>query len=267
MHIVVCIKAIPDPDIPITLFRVDENLKTVVSAVDLRYVMSPFDEQAIEGALRVREMFGEVRISLLCMGPESARAIVKKGLSLGADEAILLSDNAFEEADSYTTALTLATAIKKIGNVDLILGGRQAADTDAGVVCCGISELLCLPAVTFAKSLVVEENLARVERVLQNGVETIEILLPAVVSITHELGPPRSPSLRETMRSANKPITIWTAADLDLKPSQVGREGARRVLKNLYVPESKMVCELMEGNTPEETASSLIRRLREDKLI
>ena len=90
MHIVVCIKAIPDPDIPITLFRVDENLKTVVSAVDLRYVMSPFDEQAIEGALRVREMFGEVRISLLCMGPESARAIVKKGLSLGADEAILL---------------------------------------------------------------------------------------------------------------------------------------------------------------------------------
>ena len=91
--------------------------------------------------------------------------------------------------------------------------------------------------------------------------------LPAVVSIAHELGPPRSPSLRETMRSASKPITIWTAADLGVEPSQVGKEGARRALESLYVPESEIVCELIEGNTPDETASSLVQRLREDKLI
>jgi electron transfer flavoprotein beta subunit len=267
MHILVCIKEIPDPDLAAALFRVDEDAKKVTPISGLRSVISPFDEQAIEAALRIREALGTAKITLLSMGPESARGIAKHGLSLGADEAVLLIDEAFEEADSYTTALTLATAIRKIGEVDLILTGRQAADWDAGVVGCGIAEFLGLPAITFAGALEVEEGMVRVERALSDGVETVEASLPAVVTVSHELGEPRSASLRETMRAARKPVTVWTADDLSLASSQVGGRGARRVLERLYIPANDMVCEFIEGDTPEAMATALARRLCEEQII
>ncbi len=267
MHILVCIKAIPDPDIAATLFRVDEDAKKVIPVPSLRFVMSPFDEQAIEGALRVREALGTAKVTLLCMGSELARGIVKDGLSLGADEAVLLADETFEEADSYTTALTLAAAIEKIGEVDLILTGRQAADWDAGVVGCGIAEILGLPAVTLAKALELGEGLVRVERVLDDGIETVEAPLPAVVTISHELGAPRHASLRETMRAARKPLTVWNASDLGLASTQVGGRGARRVLERLYIPVNDVVCEFIKGDTPEALASALAWRLREEQMI
>lgn len=267
MHILVCIKEIPDPDVAAMLFRVDEAAKKVISVAGLRSVMSLFDAQAIEGALRIREALGAARITLLSMGRESARGIVKAGLPLGADDAVLLADQAFEEADSYTTALSLAAAIGKIGTVDLILTGRQAADWDAGVVGCGIAELLGVPAVTFARSLEARDGLVRVERLLGDGIETVEAPLPALVTISHELGAPRSASLRETMRAARKPVTLWTAGDLRLEPSQVGGRGARRVLERLTIPDRDVVCELIEGATPDAMAAALARRLREERII
>ena len=267
MHIVVCIKEIPDPEVASTLFRVDEEAKQVVTVAGLPWVMSPFDEQAIEAALRVREALGEARITLVSMGAESARGIVKKGLALGADDAVLLCDGAFKGADSFVTAHTLAAAIRKIGDVDLVLTGRQAADWDAGVVGCGIAEILGLPAVTFAKALAVDDGIVRVERDLGDGFDTIEAPLPAVVTISHELGKPRPASLRETMRAANKPVEVWTPADLALAPEQVGGHGARRVLERLYVPTSDVECEFVTGDTPEAVAAGLVRRLRQENII
>jgi len=267
VHIVVCIKQIPDPEMAPSQFRIDEEAKTAIPWPGSSLVLSPFDEQAVEAALRIRDALGEAKITLICLGSEHARVAIKAGLSLGADEGVLLSDPAFEGGDGTTTALVLSRAIGKLAPFDLILSGRQAADTDAGVVGCGLAELLSVAAVTFAKDVRIEDGRARVVRALADGTETVEAALPAVVTVSHELGPPRHASLRETMRAARKPVDAWTAADLGLQPSEVGQAGARRVVERQYVPTNDTACEFVEGATAQEQAAALIERLREADIL
>ncbi len=225
MKIVVCIKEILDPDIAASVFTIDERAKKAVP-LSARLVISPFDAQAIEVALRIRDAIPDTAITLLSLGGESARSIAKYGLSLGADDAILLIDPVFDDGDSYTTARALATAIRKIGDVGLVLTGRQAADDDAGVVGLGIAELLDIPAVTFACGVSVDGETLGVERVLGESSETIDLAMPALITVSHEVGSVRRANLRETMKAARKPVSVWSAADLGLDPSQVGARGA-----------------------------------------
>jgi len=267
MHIVVCVKQIPNPEAAFTMFKVDEAAKKVIPASGLQLVMSPFDEQAVEAALRIRESGVQTRITVMTMGTEPARAALKHGLSMGADDGVLLADAAFEDSDAYSTARALSTAIGKLGECDLILTGRQAADWDAGIVGCGIAELMQLPVVSFARDVRVEAPVVRVERVVDNGFDVVEAPLPAVVTVSNELGAARAPSLRETMRAARKPVTVWATADLGLKEDEVGARGARRILERLFVPPKKGACELVEGATPEEQGSNLAQRLRQAKLL
>ncbi|MBX9812872.1 MAG: hypothetical protein K2Y16_14865, partial [Burkholderiales bacterium] len=156
MHIVVCIKLVPNPEAAFSMFRIDERAKKVIPAPGLQWVVSPFDEQAVEAALRIREKQPGTRISVMTLGPEAARNALKHGLAMGADDGVLLADAAFEDGDGYTTALTLAAAIRKLGSIDLVLAGRQAADWDAGVVGAGVAELLQVPLVSFARDVQVE---------------------------------------------------------------------------------------------------------------
>ena len=267
MRILVCIKEVIDPDIPTDLFRVDEEAKAPAALSEVRTLMSPFDKQAIEGALRIRDTIGEVKITLLCMGPDSSRTIIKEGLALGADEAYLLTDPLFEIADCFTTARTLAAAIARIGDIDLVLAGRQAADWDSGVVGGGIAELLNVPAVTLAASIEIGDRTVRVRRALVDGSETVETPLPAVVTIAHEIGAVRNASLRETMRAAHKPVTVWTASDIGLAADEIGDHGRRAVPERLYIPHSDVKCEYITGETPAASASALIARLQEEKLL
>ena len=270
MHIAVCIKQIPDPEIATSLFRVDEVAKEVIAVAGMSPVISPFDEQAIEAALRIRDAMGEdaeVRITALTVGDESARNVVKHVLALGTDDAVMLSDPAFADSDSFTVAHALAKAIEKLGDIDLVLAGRQAADMDAGVVGPGIAELLGLPAVTFAKKIDVEGGAVRVIRVLGDGSETVEAPLPAVVTVAHELGNVRNASLRETMRAAKKPVETWAPADIDVEADAVGALGARRSLERLYVPVSDTTCEFIEGEDAAAIAAALARRLIEEKVL
>jgi electron transfer flavoprotein beta subunit len=267
MHIVVCAKQVPDPEAAFSMFTVDEQAKKVIPAPGLRWIMSPFDEQALEAALRVREAGGEARITVMALGTESARAAIKHGLAMGADDGVLLADPAFEDGDAYTTARVLAAAIGKLGDCDLVLTGRQAADWDAGVVGCGIAELLQMPVITFARGVKVSNGAVRVERVVENGFDVIEAPLPAVVTVSNELGAARSPSLRETMRAARKPVLSWSAADLGLPHTEIGARGARRVLERLFAPAKKSACEIVPGATPEEQGARLAQRLLEARLL
>lgn len=267
MHIVVCVKQVPNPEAAFSMFKVDEQAKRVIPASGLQLVMSPFDEQAVEAALRVRDAGHEARITVMTLGPESARAVLKHGLAMGADDGVILGDAAFSDSDAYGTARVLAAAIGKLGDCDLILTGRQAADWDAGIVGCGIAELLQLPVITFARDVKVTEGVVRVERVVENGFDLIEAPLPAVVTVSNELGAARAPSLRETMRAARKPVASYSAADLGLAPNEVGEGAARRVLERLFVPPKKGACELVDGATPEEQGSNLAQRLLQAKLL
>ena len=269
MRIVVCVKQIPDPEMSSGLFKIDEVAKKVIPLPGLAMVISPFDEQAMEAALRIKDKAeaGAVTITVLTLGPSSALTILKGALSMGADEGVHLCDAAFEDADSYATALALSHAIRKIGTPDLILTGRQAADWDAGVVGCGIAELLDIPAVTMAKDVRVDGGAVRVERVIGDGVEIVEAPLPALITVAHELGPPRKASLREYMRTARKPVAVWSAADLGLTAGQVGEAGSRRTRERLYAPVNDVRCEFVDGETSRQQAADLARRLREAGLI
>ena len=261
MHIVVCVKQVPNPEAAFSMLKVDEQAKQVVPAAGLQLVMSPFDEQAVEAALRIRESGVQTKITALSVGPESARNVLKHALAMGADEAALVRDDALEEAGSAAAALALSRAIAQIGAVDLVLTGRQAADWDAGVVGCGVAELLGFPVITFARKVDVNGRTLRVERVLADGFETLEAELPAVVTVSNELGAPRAPSLRETMRAARKPLTLRSAADIGLAADELARAGGLRVRERLFVPVKEARCEIVEG------AVELAQRLHEARLV
>ena len=267
MHIVVCVKQVPDPEAAFSMLKVDEHAKKVIPAPGLPLVMSPFDEQAVEAALRIRESTGAAKITAVSVGPESARQVLKHALAMGADEALLVNDALLENAGSEATALALTRAIGHLGAVDLVLTGRQAADWDAGVVGCGIGELLRVPVVTFARKVEVSGEAVRVERVLADGHETIEADLPAVVTVSNELGAARKPNLRETMRAARKPLAVKSAADIGLAASDIERASGLRVRERLYVPVKSGRCEMIEGADEAAQAARLAQRLREARLI
>ena len=267
MKIVVCIKEIVDPDIPSTVFEVDEATSAVREGPGLRYVISPFDAQAIELALRIRDRGADCAISLLTLGGESARTIVKYGLALGADDAFMLVDDAFHGGDSYATARALAAAIRGIGGADLVLTGRQAADRDAGIVGLGIAELLEVPLVTLVADVTIDGRLLVVERVLGDRSEIVEVPMPALVTVSHDVGAVRHASLRETMKAARKPVTTWTPADLGLAVDEVGAGSARVTLERLYVPANDVACEFLVGDNAEDLAARLVARLAEERLI
>lgn len=265
MRIAVLIKQVPNPDALGAVMRVDEAALRVELPPGHPLVVSPFDEQALEAALRIRDRLGaQVRITAITLGPESARAAIKQALALGADDAVHLLDPVFGAADSYVTAHALAAAIRQLGSIDLVLAGRQAADWDAGVVALGVAELLGLPSISFARALEPSAGSICVERVLQDGFETFEAPLPALVTVSNELGEVRKPSLRETMRAARKPVVTWTAAEIGLGATLVA---PRRRLAQLYLPQRQARCVLMEGATAAERGAQLAQRLHAERLV
>jgi electron transfer flavoprotein beta subunit len=204
MNIIVCVKQIPDPETPAASFRVDEAAKKVVPAQGIAPVVNPFDPQATEAALRLKDAGGEGHITVVSLGPDSARDAIKHALAMGADEGVLLNDPGFEGIDNFQTAVALAKAIEKIGMPDLILMGRQSADWDMGVVPQGVGQILGLPVVTVAKAIEKTANGIEVERVLDDGFQKVEVGLPAIVSISNEFGEPRYPQLRQIMLAAKR---------------------------------------------------------------
>jgi electron transfer flavoprotein beta subunit len=265
MHIVVCVKQIPSPEAAFSMFKVDENAKKVVPVAGVPLVVSPFDEQALEAALRVRESLGAAKITAISIGPETARNALKHALAMGADEAVLVTDAMTDWPEA--TAHALSQIIRSLPRVDLVLTGRQAADTDAGVVGCGIAELLEMPVITFACKLEVTETVARVERVLADGTETLEVDLPAVVTVSNEIGAARSPSLRETMRAARKPLALRSAVEAGIDSAVLAGYESRRTRARVFIPVKESRCELIEGADETAQARALAARLREARLI
>lgn len=264
MHIVVCVKQIPNPEIAASQFRIDEAARRVVPLPGVALVMSPFDEQALEAALRIRDTGATVRITALTVGPDGARAVLKHALAMGADDGVIVSDANVENGNPFSTARALAAAIRKLGDCQLVLAGRQAADWDAGIVGCGIAELLDWPVIAFARDVKTTADAVRVERVVDNGHDLVEAALPAVVTVSNELGKARTPNLRETMRASKKPVVAWTLADL--ADAATPDAAQRRRLDALALPPDAPPCEFIAGATPDEQAITLAQRLRAAKV-
>jgi electron transfer flavoprotein beta subunit len=265
-NMIVCVKQIADPEAPPGSFRVDEATKKVIPASGVSQVISPFDEQAVEAALRIKDAHGG-KITVLSLGKDFVMDVIRKPMAMGADELILLQDQAFEGADSRSTAYALAMAIKKVGQYDIIFCGRQAADWDAGQVGSGIAEFLGIPSVTVAKKVELVDGKVKVERVVTDGYEVIEVSPPVLITVSNELGEPRYPKLKGIMAAARKQVPIWTAQDIGADTSRLGAAGARAKLLKLFVPVKVGKCEIIEGENPEDTAVKLALKLREVKLI
>lgn len=263
MHIAVCVKQVPDWDIPPASFKVDEASKKVVPPPGVAPVASQFDEIAVEAAMRIKDADASVKVTAISLGAATAREVIKKALAMGADEGVLIAD-AFNNLDSYGTATVLASAIKKLGDVDLVLTGRQAVDWDLGVTGTFIADILDAPVITFAKSVSAAGGNVTVERVLPDATEKVEAPLPAVVTVSNELGEPRYPKLQQIMAAGKKPVQTWAAGDLGIDAASLA---PRLTLESLFVPVVDTKVELMEGDTPEEQAMNLARRLKEAKLI
>lgn len=268
MDAIVCVKQIPDPETPAAAFSVDESAMKVIEVPGVQPVINPFDQQAVEAALRLRESAGgEGTVSVLSLGPDSARDAIKTGLAMGADEGYQLNDPAFEDGDAWTIALALSKAIEKIGLPDVLIFGRQAADFDQGMVGSIVAELLGLPSVTVLRSVEMENGQIKVSRVVADGFETITAPTPSVLTISNEFGDPRYPQLRQIMQAAKKQVTVWTPADLGLDPREVGAAGARVKMHALFQPKNETECDFIEADTAEEKATQLAAKLREAKLV
>jgi electron transfer flavoprotein beta subunit len=266
VNLIVCVKEIPDPETPASAFAIDSVAMKAIPAKDTPPVISPFDEQAVEAALRLKDELGG-KVTVLSMGAQSAEKVLKHTLSMGADEAFLLNDSAFENPDSISTAYALAQAITKVGEYDIIFCGRQAGDFDAGQVGSGIAELLGIPSVTVAKKIEATDGKAKVERVLPDGYEIVEVSLPALITISSEIGEPRYATLKGIMAAAKKTVPVWNAQEVGADTSKVGASGRRTKMTKLYIPVREGKCEIIEGENEEEAAGKLALKLREIKLI
>ena len=265
MNMIVCVKQVIDPEAPPASFKIDSATnKAVMQGVPP--VIDPYGEYAVEASLQIKDAKGG-QVTAISLGKDLLREVVKKPLSMGADELILLEDEAFINGDSWSTAYALAMAIKKVGEYDLILCGREASDTNAGQVGPGIAEILGLPSVTLAKKIEILNGKAKVERVTADGYEVIEVSLPAVVSVSNEVGEPRYPTIKGIMAAKKKDPVIWKPADIGVEPAQIGAEGRRADMLKLFQPVREGKCEIMEGETTEEAAVNLALKLREAKIL
>lgn len=260
MNTIVCVKQIPDPEIPPAKFKLDIESKQIIPPEGIPPVINPYDEQAVEVALRLKEKHGG-KTTVLTISEEESSPVIKHALAMGADEAIILSDKAFENLDSFSTAYILSKAIQKIGSYDLILCGRQAADWDEGLVGTLIAETLHLPLITLAEAVDISNGEMKVKRVTLDGYQVFVLPTPSVVTVSHEVGRPRLPSGWGIISASQKQIPVWNADDINVGLSRIGSSAARRKLVKLYIPERERTCEIIERENVVEASIELVEKL------
>ena len=269
MKIVVCAKQVPDPD-TVDAYAVAGRLKVdsisnKLTSQGIALLMNAYDVQAIEAALRIRDAGIDCSVTVLTLGAEDSRQMLRPAFAMGADEAVLIADTAFQGGDGLIIAKVLARAIDKLGGADLILCGRQASDDDQGVVGPALAEILGVPSATIASDVTaLDDNSVRVTRTLPDAVEVVALELPALVTVSNEIGQPRFPRARAMMESRRKRPTVWSAADLGLGTSDTVSH-VQQV--GLSVIEVRGQCEFVSGDSIQDKADALAQRMRKDGLI
>jgi electron transfer flavoprotein beta subunit len=262
MNSVVCVKQILDPNLPPAKFRVDSRARQVIPPEGIPLVLNPYDAQAVELAVRLKEKNGG-KITAVSIGGQEAVSAVKYALSLGVDEGIALSDEAFVGSDSRAVAHILSRAIRKIGSFDLVLCGRQAADWDEGLTGAMLAGELDVPMINLVKGIENADGRWRFTRVISGGEQVFAVTLPALAAITNEAPQPRLPTGWGIISANRKQIPVWNAEDIGVDAARIGNGAAGRQLIELTAPERKRSCEIISGQTIAEASEKLARRLGE----
>jgi len=263
VKIVVCVKQVPES----TDVKINPENNTLVRE-GVASVTNAFDEFAIEEGLRTKEKYGG-EIHVISMGPPQAIEVLKNALAVGSDKAYLLSDPAFAGADTLATAYTLSKAIEKIGDVDLVICGKQAIDGDTAQVGPGIATRLNIPQLTYVckvREIDPAKKKIVVERMLENGKEVVESSLPALITVVKDINEPRLPSLLGIKKAAKAQIPTWTVKDLPVDENRVGLKGSPTWVVKVFTPEARGGGEMLKGEVA-EVVPLLVEKLMESKFI
>jgi electron transfer flavoprotein beta subunit len=256
LKIVACIKQVPDSAAKVVV----ENGR--VSWGDSPLVINPWDEFAVEAALQLKEKHGGT-VTVISVGGENEKEAIKHALAMGADDAILITDPALSGLDTQSIAQVLASAIQKIGAVDVAFFGRQAIDSDSGLTPAQTARLLNWPALTLAAVINVDADTIKVDRAIEEGRQVVSAKMPAVVSLVKDFGEPRYPSFMGIRKAARAEVPAWSLADLGISaPSSV-----ISWLEILNPPSRDIVCEIISGSNPEEIAATLADKILAEKVL
>jgi electron transfer flavoprotein beta subunit len=258
MKLIVCVKQVPDTE---TRVRIGPDGASIAEG-DVNWIVSPFDEFAVEEALRLKEAHGG-EVVLVSVGPDRVASALRSGLAMGADRALHLKDPLFEGTDTLGTARTLAAAITGLAPFDLVLTGHQGVGGDNGQVPGLLAELLDLPQVTVAVKISVAGGTATVEREVEGARETWETSLPAVISAQKGLNEPRYASLKGIMAAKKKPVELKDAAALALDAAALAPK-ARIV--TLELPPARAAVRMIEGDVDAQV-KELLRLLHEEAKV
>jgi electron transfer flavoprotein beta subunit len=220
LNIVVCMKQVPDTSADKKLtadYRMDRD--------SVENIMNPFDEYALEEAIRNKEASG-AEVTLLTMGKPGAEDAIRRGLAMGADRAVLVTDPALAGSDALSTAYVLATALKKM-QWDVVLCGMQSTDGYCSLVPGALAGFLDLPQLTYCSKVEFTSSGVRVNRLSDAGYDVVEGPLPAIISVVKAINEPRYPALKGIMQAKKKEVLQWSLADLGLDASQAGKPGAK----------------------------------------
>ena len=259
MKIIACIKQVPDSEAKVKA----EGGK--ISWGDAPLVINPFDEYAVEGALQQKEANDGSTVTAVCVGPESAKDALKHALAMGADEAILVSDALLENLDTAGAARVLAAAIQKIGGVDMVVFGRQTLDNGAGLTPAQTARVLGWPMLGLAGSIKVDGGSVKVDRVIEEGRQSVKANLPAVLSVVQSIGEPRYPSFMGIRKASKATIPVWSLSDIGLSESAPAPIVTRSELIN--PPSRETVVEMITGDSPTVIAEKLAEKILAEKVL
>jgi electron transfer flavoprotein beta subunit len=264
MKIISCIKPVPDPASRLVI----NESKTWIKDQDLTFVASEADNYALEEALRLKEKHGG-EVVVISMGGEEAARVLRSGLAMGADRAIHLLDPKFKGSDEFAVANALSEAIEKDGGANLILAGVQSDDLGTGMTGTMVAEFIGCAHATVVVGVEAdpEQKSVKARRELEGGiVETVELTLPAVLTIQFGINQPRYASLKGIMAAKKKEFKVWSATDLGLADDTIGKAGAMYDVREIFVPERKSKVEII-GGTAEEAAATLVEKLRKEAKV
>lgn len=255
MKIIVCIKQVPDAkDV-----RLDPETNTLARE-GVQSIMNPYDQHAVEEAVRLKEQLGG-EVTVLSMGPPQAEEVLKQAISCGADNAVLVSDRAFAGADTWATSYTLAKAVQKIGDFDLILCGKQAIDGDTAQVGPGLAIQLDIPFVTCVQKIrEASEKELVMERMMDDGYDVLAAEYPLLLTVVKDLNTPRVPSLKGKMKAKKAEIQVFSAEDVGADSAKIGLAGSPTQVVDVFPPPPRGERSLLTGSIDEQV-KQLVEKL------
>ena len=260
--IIVCAKQVPDTNV----IKINPKTGTLIRD-GVPSILNPDDANALEEALKIKDKHPDTYITVVTMGPPQANDLLFECIAMGADEGILVSDRAVGGSDTWATSNTLDAAIKKIGEFNLILAGRQAIDGDTAQVGPQIAEKLHLPQVTYVEEFNIDDNMKdiTVKRQLEDGYEIIKIQTPCMLTAIKELNTPRYMSMKGIF--GEKKMTTWNAKDIEVDLNTVGLEASPTNVFRSFTPAPKGKGVILEGDTEKEVADKLLVNLKAKHVI